>query len=238
MPPASPTARRGPESTAKTIVASEPPRAEMARLNASLMPRCRRWTTRVTAKPSTWAITSSCGVARSRPAPRTRSPMENVCASRCHWTWTTSASLIVKAAAQSTHGRVRAVGAPGSVRTTMTNSATAIAATEAVSSMIRWGTPRRDTRVSFTSTPFVIVVTSLRPAHAGPGHPGPAHAGPRHPGPAHAGPATCRTTTSRTSSCRTTTSRTSSCRTTTSRTSSCRTTTSRTSSCRSSWRRS
>src|SRR3954453_22881533 len=178
----------GPESTAKTMVASEPPSAEMATLNASLSPRCRRWTTRVTAKPSTWAMTRSRGVARSRPAPRTRSPMENVCASRCHWTWTTSASLIVKAAAQSTHGRVRAVGAPGSVRTTMTNSATAIAAREAVSSMIRWATPRRDTRDSFTSTPFVIVVTSLRPAHAGPGHPGPAHAGPGHPGPRHAGP--------------------------------------------------
>ena len=66
----------------------------MARLNASLSPRCRRWTTRVTAKPTTWAITRSRGVARSRPAARTRSPMEKVCASRCHWTWTTSASLI------------------------------------------------------------------------------------------------------------------------------------------------
>src|SRR5829696_243227 len=178
----------GPDRTAKMMVASEPPSAEMATLKASLMPRCRRWTTRVTAKPSTWAITSSRGVARSRPAPRTRSPMENVCASRCHWTCTTRASATAKAAAQSTHGRVSAVGAPGSVRTTMTNSATAIAATEAVSSMIRWATPRRDTRDSFTSTPFVIVVTSLRPAHAGPGHPGPAHAGPGHPAPAHAGP--------------------------------------------------
>src|SRR5215203_5683405 len=115
--------------------------------------------------------------------------MENVCASRCHWTCTTRASATTKPAAQSTHGRVSAVGAPGSVRTTTTNSATATAATEAVSSMIRWGTPRRDTRDSFTSTPFVIVVTSLRPAHAGPGHPGPAHAGPGHPGPRHPAPA-------------------------------------------------
>src|SRR5829696_5498038 len=178
----------GPDRTAKMMVASEPPRAETATLNASLMPRCRRWTTRVTAKPSTWATTSSRGVARSSPPARTRSPMENVCASRCHWTWTTRASLTTKATAQSTHGRVSAVGAPGSVRTTTTNSATAIAAREAVSSMIRWGIPRRAVRDSMVSTPFVIVVTSLRPAHAGPGHPGPRHAGPGHPGPRHAGP--------------------------------------------------
>ena len=53
--------------------------------------------------------------------------MEKVCASRCHWTWTTSASLTAKAAAQSTHGRVTAVGPAAS--DDETNSATAIAAT-------------------------------------------------------------------------------------------------------------
>jgi hypothetical protein len=127
----------GPVRNAKSAVATDAPSAEIVTLNASLMPRCLRCTTRVMAKPRTAAPTSSCGVARSRPAASTRSPIENVCASRCHWTCTTSASLRTNAAAQSTHGRVRAVGAPGSGRTTTTNSATATAATEAVSSMIR-----------------------------------------------------------------------------------------------------
>ena len=84
--------------------------------------------------PTTWASTRWCGAARIRPAPRTRSPTEKVCASRCHWTCTTSASHTAKAAAQRSHGRVTAVGASGSVRTTSTNSATADAATVAVSS--------------------------------------------------------------------------------------------------------
>src|SRR3954453_4531412 len=114
--------------------------------------------------------------------------MEKLCASRFHCQWTTSTSPRAKAAAQSTHGRFRAVGAPGSTRTTMTNSATAAAATVAVSSMIRWDGVSPPTRLCTASTPLVIVVISSGPVRAGPGHAGPGHAGPGDPGPRDAGP--------------------------------------------------
>jgi hypothetical protein len=70
--------------------------------------------------------------------------MEKLCASRFHWTCTTSASVTAKAAAQSAHGRFRAVGAPGSEPTTTTNSVTAAAATAAVSRATRWVAPSRN----------------------------------------------------------------------------------------------
>src|SRR3954469_22675150 len=107
----------------------------------------------------------------------TRSLTEKVCASRLIWTCTGSASLIAKAAAQNTHGRVSAVGAPGSGRTTTTNSAAATAASTTVNSVIRWGTVSRFVRDRLSGALIVIVVTSLRPVRAGPADAGPAHAG-------------------------------------------------------------
>src|SRR3954464_2559419 len=100
-------------------------------------------------------------MASTRPAASTRSLTEKVCESFLTWTCTGNASLIAKATAQSTHGRFRAVGAPGSGRTTMTNSATATAASAAVIIMIRWGTLSRIAREAVPAAPFVIVVTSL-----------------------------------------------------------------------------
>src|SRR4051794_41054123 len=131
----------------------------------------------------------------TRPAASTRSLIEKVCESFLTWTCTGKASAAAKAAAQSTHGRFRAVGPPGSGRTTMTNSATATAASAVVISMIRWGTLSRNAREAVPETPFVIVVTSLwgqdrsGPVRAGPAHAGPAHTGPADAGPGHAGPA-------------------------------------------------
>src|SRR6476660_1516417 len=119
--------------------------------------------------------------------------MEKVCASRCHWTWTTSASLAAKAAAHSTHGRDTAVGAAGSSRTTMTNSDTATAAKVAVSSMIRWDGPRRNVRTRAATPLFVIDVMGLRPGQPGPGQTTPGQTRPRETGqgqtrPRQAGP--------------------------------------------------
>src|SRR4051812_31514824 len=111
--------------------------------------------------PPACAVTRWPGWASTRPAASTRSLIEKVCESFLTWTCTGNASLIAKAAAQSTHGRFRAVGAPGSGRTTMTNSATATAASAVVISMIRWGTLSRNARGAVPGAPFVIVVTSL-----------------------------------------------------------------------------
>src|SRR3954467_11538006 len=97
----------------------------------------------------------------TRPAASTRSLIEKVCESFLTWTCTGKASAAAKAAAQSTHGRFRALGPPGSGWTTMTNSATATAARAVVISMIRWGTLSRNARGAVPGAPFVIVVTSL-----------------------------------------------------------------------------
>src|SRR6185312_6793181 len=97
---------------------------------------------------------------RTRPAASTRSLIEKVCESFLTWTCTGKASAAAKAAAQSNHGRFRAVGAPESGWTTMTNSATATAASAVVISMIRWGTLSRSARGAVPGAPFVIVVTS------------------------------------------------------------------------------
>src|SRR3954470_12787353 len=110
----------------------------------------------------------------TRPAASTRSLTEKVWESFLTWTWTGKASLIAKAAAQSTHGRVRAVGAPGSRWTTTTNSATATAARAVVISRIRWGTSSWNARGAVPGAPFVIVVTSS----VGFGPSGPVDAGP------------------------------------------------------------
>src|SRR3954469_24307328 len=126
----------------------------------------------------TRAGTSPDGAVRYRPAASTRSLMEKVCASRCHWTWTTMTSLAAKATAHSTHGRFRAVGAVGRCRTTTTNSATATAATATVSSRIRWDGPSRSVRVLIAET-LLVVVMALRPVRGGPGDTGPRDAGPR-----------------------------------------------------------
>src|SRR3954470_5455117 len=131
----------------------------------------------------------------TRPAASTRSLIEKVCESFLTWTCTGKASAAAKATAQSTHGRFRAVGAPGSGRTTMTNSTTATAVSAAVIIMIRWGTLSRSAREAVPAAPFVIVVTSSGiqdrsgPVRAGPAHAGPADTGPADTGPAHAGPA-------------------------------------------------
>jgi hypothetical protein len=126
-----------PDRTPNTMVARQLPRAYCATLKASLRPRWRRCSSSVAPAPSTCASTRWLGVARHSPAARTRSLTEKVCDSRFHCTCTGKASHAAKVAAQSTHGSVTAVGTPGSVRTTMTNSATAAAATVAVNSMIR-----------------------------------------------------------------------------------------------------
>src|SRR3954470_11871948 len=174
------------------------PSAYSATLNTSLMPVWRRCSRSAAPAPSAIAVTSCTGVARNRPTASTRSPMEKLWASRFHCQWTTSTSPAAKAAAQSTHGRFRAVGAPVSERTTMTNSATAATATVAVSSMIRWDGVSRPKILCTALTPFVIVVITsrpvragpgdARPGHAGPGHAGPGDPGPGDPGPGHAGP--------------------------------------------------
>src|SRR3954453_1550847 len=192
----------------KTTTERPAPSPYSARLNRSFSPVCRRCRTRAAPAPTTSAVTRWPGAARRRAAASTRSPMENLWASCFHCQWTTNTSPRAKAAAQSTHGRFRAVGAPGSTRTTMTNSVTAAAATVAVSSMIRWDGGSRPTRLCPPPTPLVIVVISsgpvragpgdagpgdagpghAGPGHAGPGHPGPGHPGPGHPGPGHPGP--------------------------------------------------
>src|SRR3954452_16445169 len=187
----------------KTTTERTAPSPYSARLKRSFSPDCRRCRTRAAPAPTTSAVTRWPGAARRRAAASTRSPMEKLWASCFHCQWTTNTSPRAKAAAQSTHGRFRAVGAPGSTRTTMTNSVTAAAATVAVSSMMRWDGVSRPTRLCTASTPLVIVVISsgpvragpgdagpgdAGPGHAGPGHAGPGHAGPGHAGPGHAGP--------------------------------------------------
>src|SRR3954451_24621383 len=142
--------------------------------------------------PAACAATRWLGWASTRPAASTRSLMENVCESFFTCTCTGKASLIAKAAAQSTHGRFRAVGAPGSGRTTMTNSATATAASAVVISMIRWGTLSRNARGAVPGEPFVIVVTSLwvqdRQAQSFPDHVTPDHVTPDQVTPDHVTP--------------------------------------------------
>src|SRR3954451_14173150 len=142
------------------VVAKHAVSAHSAALKASLSPRCLRWTNRATATPPACAATRWLGWVSTRPAASTRSLMEKVCESFFTCTCTGQASLIAKATAQSTHGRFRAVGAPGSGRTTMTNSATVTAASAVVISMIRWGTLSRNARAAVPGAPFVIVVTS------------------------------------------------------------------------------
>src|SRR3954470_16581467 len=166
------------------VVATHAVSAHSAALKASLSPRCLRWTNRATATPPACAATRWLGWASTRPAASTRSLMEKVCESFFTCTCTGKASLIAKAAAQSTHGRFRAVGAPGSVRTTMTNSATATAASAVVISMIRWGTFSPNARGAVPGAPFVIVVTSLwvqdRQAQSFPDHVTPDQVTPDH----------------------------------------------------------
>ena len=137
-----------------------------------------------------------------------------------------AASLTAKAAAQSTHGRFRAVGAPGSGRTTMTNSATATAATVAVSSMIRWGGPSRNVRrpwqghCSSSSSP---PQDQSRQDQVEPDQPTPDQPTPdqrRSRTSVDAGPGRRRTSRRRTSRRRTRSCRTSRCRTSRRRTSS------------------
>src|SRR3954463_14694732 len=172
----------------KTTTERPAPSPYSARLKRSFSPDCRRCRTRAAPAPTTSAVSRWPGAARRRAAASTRSPMEKLWASCFHCQWTTNTSPRAKAAAQSTHGRFRAVGARGSTRTTMTNSVTAAAATVAVSSMIRWDGVSRPTRLCTASTPLVIVVISSGPVRAGPGDAGPGHAGPGHAGPGHAGP--------------------------------------------------
>src|SRR3954452_1112038 len=163
--------------------------AYSATLKTSLMPVWRRCSRSAAPAPSAIAVTSWVGVARNRATASTRSPMEKLCASRFHCQCTTSTSPRAKAAPHSTHGRFRAVGAAGSERTTMTNSATAATATVAVSSMIRWDGVSRPRRLFCTAgTPFVIVVITSRPVRAGPGDAGPRDTGPGHAGPGDPGP--------------------------------------------------
>src|SRR3954447_5901229 len=142
--------------------------------------------------PPACAVTRWPGWASTRPAASTRSLTEKVCESFLTWTCTGNASLIAKAAAQSTHGRFRAVGAPGSGRTTMTNSATATAASAVVISMIRWGTLSRNARGAVPGEPFVIVVTCLwvqdRQAQSFPDHVTPDHVTPDQVTPDHVTP--------------------------------------------------
>src|SRR4051812_1732451 len=177
-----------PDRPWKTISATLEPRAYSAMLKTSFTPVWRRCRSSAAPAPSAIAVTSWTGVARNRPTASTRSPMEKLWASRFHCQCTTSTSPAAKAAAQSTHGRFRAVGAPVSERTTMTNSATAATATVAVSSMIRWDGVNRPKILCTALTPFVIVVITSRPVRAGPGDARPGHAGPGDPGPRDAGP--------------------------------------------------
>ena len=78
--------------------------ANCATLNATFtgaLPRTKRSTT---IGPATWAMTSSCGAASSRPATSGSSESESVCALPRMCAWTTKTSVAANPIASAHHG--------------------------------------------------------------------------------------------------------------------------------------
>ena len=91
-------------SACSTITLSVAVSANCARLNATFTGAQERTNSSTRIGPATWAITSSCGAASSRPTTSGSSDSDSVCELPRMWAWMTKTSAAAKPTASAHHG--------------------------------------------------------------------------------------------------------------------------------------